>query len=86
MCSGKRTNHFGRIIFFMKRILILGASILQLPAIQKAKELGYFVGVADQDPQAIGIAQADKFFKVSTIDETGVLDCAKEFQIGRAHV
>ena len=36
----------------MKRVLIIGASILQLPAIRKAKELGYYVGVADYNPNA----------------------------------
>jgi hypothetical protein len=35
----------------MKKILILGASILQLPAIIKAKELGFYVGVADYNPK-----------------------------------
>jgi hypothetical protein len=39
----------------MKRLLIIGASILQLPAIRCAKELGYYVGVADYDNKAIGI-------------------------------
>ena len=34
----------------MKKLLIIGASILQLPAIKKAKELGDYVGVIDYDP------------------------------------
>ena len=28
-----------------KKILIVGASVLQLPAILKAKEMGFYVGV-----------------------------------------
>ena len=64
----------------MKKVLIIGASILQLPAIQKAKELGYYVGVADYNPNAIGIPEADEYFNVSTIDIDGVVRVAQEFQ------
>ena len=39
----------------MKRLLIIGASILQLPAIETAKKMGLYVGVADFDPAAAGI-------------------------------
>lgn len=64
----------------MKKVLIIGASILQLPAIRKAKELGYYVGVADYNPQAIGIPYADEYFNVSTIDVDGVVKVAQEFR------
>lgn len=64
----------------MKKVLIIGASILQLPAIKKAKELGYYVGVADYNPNAIGISYADEFFNVSTIDVDGVVNVAKKFK------
>lgn len=63
----------------MKKLLIIGASILQLPAIKKAKELGYYVGVIDYDPNAAGIKYADEFFNVSTIDIDGVTETAKKF-------
>ena len=57
----------------MKKLLIIGASILQLPAIKRAKELGFYVAVIDYDPGAIGIPYADEYFNVSTIDiEPGV--------------
>ena len=64
----------------MKRLLIIGASILQLPAIKKAKELGLYVGVADYNPDAVGIPFADAYFNVSTIDEEGVYQAAKDFR------
>jgi len=64
----------------MKRVLIIGASILQLPAILKAKELGYYVGVADYNPNAVGIPYADEYFNVSTIDVEGVVKVSKEFK------
>lgn len=63
-----------------KRILILGASRLQLPGILKAKEMGLYVGVVDQDPLAVGVDCADEFYEVSTIDEIGVAEVAKIFQ------
>ncbi|MBO5755807.1 MAG: hypothetical protein J6R89_07115, partial [Clostridia bacterium] len=64
----------------MKKLLIIGASILQLPAIKLAKELGYHVGVIDYDPGAVGIPFADKYFNVSTIDVEGVTETAKAFR------
>lgn len=62
-----------------KRILIIGASVLQLPAILKAKEKGFYVGVVDYNPCAIGIPYADEYFNVSTIDLEGVTGVAKTF-------
>lgn len=64
----------------MRKLLIIGASILQLPAIKKAKEMGYYVGVVDYDPNAVGIKFADEFFNVSTIDIDKVAQTAKEFK------
>lgn len=63
----------------MKKLLIVGASILQLPAIIKAKEMGHIVAVADFDPSAIGIQYADKYYNTSTIDEEGIYQAAKDF-------
>ena len=64
----------------MSRLLILGASVLQLPAIKKAKEEGHYVAVADQNPQAVGISYADEFFAASTIDTEAVTWAATEFR------
>ncbi|NLY08795.1 MAG: ATP-grasp domain-containing protein [Tissierellia bacterium] len=41
--------------------------------------MGLYVGVADYNPQAIGIPYADEYFNVSTIDEEGVYEAAKSF-------
>lgn len=64
----------------MSKLLIIGASILQLPAIKKAKELGHYVAVADFNPNAIGIPFADKFYNASTIDIDAICEVAKDFQ------
>lgn len=60
--------------------MIVGASVLQLPAILKAKEMGLYVGVADYNPNAVGVPYADEFFNASTMDEEAVLKAAEEFR------
>lgn len=64
----------------MKKILILGASFLQLPLIKKAKELGLIVAVADMDREAVGVSYADEFYPVSTIDVSGIVNLAREIR------
>lgn len=66
----------------MKKIMILGASILQLPAIIKAKEMGLQVVAVDMDPNAIGFKEEGIICEViSTIDEEGILHAAKKHKI-----
>ncbi len=62
------------------RILIIGASVLQLPAILEAKEMGYYVGIVDYNPKAVGIQYADEYFNISTIAVNGITNVAKSFQ------
>ena len=65
-----------------KKLMILGASILQLPAIKKAKEMGLEVIVVDMDPDAIGFKEDGIIKKViSTIDIPNVIKAAKEYNI-----
>lgn len=64
----------------LKRLMIVGASILQLPAIQKAKAMGLYVAVVDYNPNAIGIPYADEYFNASTMDEDAVLCAAELFK------
>lgn len=59
--------------------MIVGASVLQLPAILKAKEMGLHVAVVDYNPLAIGIPYADKFYNASTMDEDAVLAAAEDY-------
>ena len=40
--------------------MVLGAGILQVPVIKKAREMGVFVIAADDDPKAVGSQYADK--------------------------
>ncbi len=62
-----------------KRILILGANIFQIPVIEKAKEMGLYVGIVDISPEAPAISAADEFFTCSIRDKNGILEIAKAF-------
>lgn len=66
----------------MKKIMILGASILQIPAIEKAKEMGLEVIAVDMNPAAVGFS-VDGVIKevISTIDTSAILEAAKKHQI-----
>lgn len=63
-----------------KRLFILGASVLQLPAILEAKQMGLEVGVADLNPRAVGVTHADVFYPVSTTDIDGVISAVEHFR------
>ncbi|MEI2436128.1 ATP-grasp domain-containing protein [Priestia megaterium] len=64
-----------------KKIMILGASILQLPAIIKAKKMGLQVIAVDMDPNAVGFQYADIGINISTLDVKRVTDAARYHQI-----
>ena len=65
-----------------KTVMILGASILQLPAIIKAKEMGLNVVVVDMNPNAIGFRESGIIKEIiSTIDIPNVLIAAKKHEI-----
>ncbi len=59
--------------------MIVGASVLQLPAIIKAKEMGLDVAVVDYDPKAKGIPCANEYFNASTMEEDAVLAAAEKY-------
>ena len=67
----------------MKRLMIVGASVLQLPAILKAKEMELQVAVVDFNPQAIGIPYADKYYNASTMDENAGIPAFGVGGVGR---
>ena len=55
-----------------KKMMILGASALQVPAIEKAKELGYQIILVDYDENAVGFPLADVKLVISTLDQEEV--------------
>lgn len=64
-----------------KKIMILGASELQVPAIECCKKLGFESLAVDYDPNAAGFEIADKVYVVSTLDYEKVLEVATEEKI-----
>lgn len=65
----------------MQKLMILGASVLQLSLIKKAKNLGLHVIVVDQNKNAVGVKEADDFYAVSTLDVDSILQIAKKEEI-----
>lgn len=65
----------------MKKILMLGGSHFQVPAIRYARSAGYHVVTADYLPDNPGHQYAHEYHNVSTIDERKVLELAKRLKI-----
>lgn len=66
----------------MKKLMILGASILQLPAIVRAREMGLRVIAVDMDPEAVGFREEGVIREIiSTNDVEGVLGAARKHRI-----
>lgn len=65
----------------MKKILMLGGAMQQVPAIKRAKELGLYVITCDYLPNNPGHKYADEYYNVSTTDLEGILEVAKEKKI-----
>ena len=59
-------------------VLILGAGVMQIPAIRIAKELGWRVAAADGNAEAVGAPLADVFFHVDLKDLAGLEAAARE--------
>lgn len=65
----------------MKKILLLGGSLQQIPSILKAKELGVYTITCDYLPENPGHQYADEFYNVSTTDKEAVLELAQKLEI-----
>ncbi len=65
----------------MKKLLILGGSYFQIPAINYAKSRGYHVITCDYLPNNPGHKLADEYHNVSTTDKDAVLELARSLQV-----
>ena len=74
---------FARVIkeFYLKKLMILGADIYQVPLIKKAKSMGHQVITVDYIPGNIGHKYSDTYVNCSTIDKDYVLRAAKAHKI-----
>lgn len=62
--------------------MVLAAGLLQIPVIKKAREMGYYVIAVDDDPNAPGMALADKaIVPGGLMNEERLVSIAKEEQI-----
>ncbi len=65
----------------MKKLLMLGGSMQQIPAIKQAKEMGHYVITCDYCPENPGHKFADEYHNVSTTDKEAVLALAQKLKI-----
>ncbi|MBB5225306.1 ATP-grasp domain-containing protein [Treponema ruminis] len=63
-------------MFETKKILILGAGLMQKPAILGAKHLGYKAVVVDANKNAVAVPLADEFYPVDLKDREALLELA----------
>ncbi|MDR0997953.1 MAG: ATP-grasp domain-containing protein [Treponema sp.] len=63
-----------------ERIIILGAGVMQGPAIRIAGEMGLFTIVLDADPQAPCVSLADRFERIDLKDREGIEAFARSLQ------
>ncbi|MBO4320698.1 MAG: hypothetical protein J5857_09560, partial [Treponema sp.] len=59
-----------------KYVLILGAGLMQRPAIEAARELGYKTVVADANPHALCVPFADRLENIDLKDKEGLAKLA----------
>ncbi|MCX7787123.1 MAG: ATP-grasp domain-containing protein [Spirochaetes bacterium] len=63
-----------------RSIMILGAGLLQIPALRTAKQLNCRTLVVDGDPEAVGASEADVFEPIDLKDLDGLLKVAQKWQ------
>ena len=64
-----------------KNLAIIGASYLQLPLIEKAKEMGYTTHVFAWKANDVGEEAADKFYPISIIEKEEILEVCRKIGI-----
>ena len=64
-----------------KKIMFIGAGLLQSYVIRRAKELGYTTVCVDGDPNAVGFKYADYYKVIDIVNEEECLKYAKEMNI-----
>ena len=65
----------------MRKIMILGGNVAQIPLIEAAKREGYYVVLVDYTTTNPGIPLADKHYQVNFMDREAVLKIAEREQV-----
>ncbi|SMC40574.1 Biotin carboxylase [Oscillospiraceae bacterium] len=64
----------------MKKLLVLGGSIAQIPFIKTAKNLSCIVAIVDYNKEAPAIEYADQYFECSLLDLSNLRAIANDFK------
>ena len=64
----------------MENIVILGAGLMQKPAILSAKEAGFHTIAVDADKNAVAVPLAHEFFQIDLKDKEGILELCKKIK------
>lgn len=64
-----------------RNIAIIGASYLQLPLIEKAKEMGYTTHVFAWAANDVGESAADHFYPISIVEKEQILETCREIGV-----
>lgn len=64
----------------MKKIMILGAGVMQMPAFKIAKERGWYTICCDGNPEPIGKDLCDEFFNIDLKDRLKLADTALKYK------
>ena len=64
----------------MKDVVIIGASYLQMPLIEKAKELGYTTHVFAWECGDVGESAADHFYPISIIEKDAITEACRKIK------
>ena len=65
----------------MKKMLLLGGSHAEIPMIQAAKKMGYYVITSGNQADGLGHPYGDEYIKKDFSDKDAILQLAKEEQI-----
>ena len=65
----------------MKKVAIIGASYLQLPLVEKCKELGYYSICFAIPEGAVCKEVCDEFYPISIVEKDSILEICKELKI-----
>lgn len=62
------------------KLIVIGASYLQVPLIEKAKEMGFETHIFAWEEGAVGKSLADKFYAISILEKEEILSIAKKIK------
>jgi biotin carboxylase len=65
----------------MKKVLVLGGSDIQIPLINRIKEMGYYVISCDYLPNNPGHKVSDEFHNISVVDEKKLFNLCKTLKV-----